>query len=289
MINKKIASEIAVGIILLIAIAVGGIFWVQNRNTVISNQSSVIENQKSVTQEPIKEKGVMCTQDAKLCDDGSYVSRTGPKCEFSACPVSGAAKNGYKIVEVNNPSVQFSFEVPEKWLTETRHSGERELSIAEMNEYLSGYTFPGDFDPENEQEVKKIYFRSDPLFPIASVTTGDNPFKIIYTDFNQLQIDFAVLSNVEAEAEIIEMKRVSKEYGYEDTWSSNEKIGGLSEGVIVYNWEISESRQNSGGKEYFIEVNDTLKTLKISKQAKGDAQFEEDFANLIQTLKIKAL
>ncbi len=30
---------------------------------------------------------VACTQEAKLCPDGSYVSRTGPNCEFAACPV----------------------------------------------------------------------------------------------------------------------------------------------------------------------------------------------------------
>jgi hypothetical protein len=30
--------------------------------------------------------GVYCTMDARLCPDGSYVGRTGPKCEFSACP-----------------------------------------------------------------------------------------------------------------------------------------------------------------------------------------------------------
>ncbi len=29
---------------------------------------------------------VACTQEAKLCPDGSYVTRTGPKCEFTACP-----------------------------------------------------------------------------------------------------------------------------------------------------------------------------------------------------------
>jgi hypothetical protein len=29
---------------------------------------------------------VYCTQDAKLCPDGSYVGRTGPNCEFSPCP-----------------------------------------------------------------------------------------------------------------------------------------------------------------------------------------------------------
>lgn len=29
---------------------------------------------------------VACTLEAKLCLDGSYVGRTGPKCEFAACP-----------------------------------------------------------------------------------------------------------------------------------------------------------------------------------------------------------
>lgn len=29
---------------------------------------------------------VVCTQEAKLCPDGSYVSRQGPNCEFAACP-----------------------------------------------------------------------------------------------------------------------------------------------------------------------------------------------------------
>ena len=29
---------------------------------------------------------VVCTMDAKLCPDGSYVGRTGPKCEFTTCP-----------------------------------------------------------------------------------------------------------------------------------------------------------------------------------------------------------
>lgn len=29
---------------------------------------------------------VACTMEAKLCSDGSYVGRTGPNCEFTACP-----------------------------------------------------------------------------------------------------------------------------------------------------------------------------------------------------------
>ena len=36
--------------------------------------------------EPCGEKPIACAMDAKLCPDGSYVGRTGPECEFSACP-----------------------------------------------------------------------------------------------------------------------------------------------------------------------------------------------------------
>jgi|JI10StandDraft_1071094.scaffolds.fasta_scaffold671774_2 hypothetical protein len=39
---------------------------------------------KSAASEP--PGGTMCTQDAKVCPDGSAVGRTGPNCEFAACP-----------------------------------------------------------------------------------------------------------------------------------------------------------------------------------------------------------
>jgi|GEM_PF-6018032 len=34
-----------------------------------------------------KPEPVMCTMEAKQCPDGSFVSRHGPKCEFSPCPI----------------------------------------------------------------------------------------------------------------------------------------------------------------------------------------------------------
>jgi hypothetical protein len=36
---------------------------------------------------PVQGGGVACTMEAKLCPDGSYVGRTGPNCEFAACPI----------------------------------------------------------------------------------------------------------------------------------------------------------------------------------------------------------
>ncbi|MEQ1663145.1 MAG: hypothetical protein ABL877_10675 [Thiobacillus sp.] len=35
---------------------------------------------------PFAGDGIVCPQDVKQCADGSFVARTGPKCEFVACP-----------------------------------------------------------------------------------------------------------------------------------------------------------------------------------------------------------
>ncbi len=84
MTNKKVASEFAIGIVLLVALVLGGVSWMQNENI---EQAPVVDIQEAVLKIPKNEKQVMCTQDAKLCSDGSYVSRTGPNCEFKACPI----------------------------------------------------------------------------------------------------------------------------------------------------------------------------------------------------------
>lgn len=39
-----------------------------------------------LNREVIGDGAVACTQDAKQCPDGSYVGRSGPNCEFTACP-----------------------------------------------------------------------------------------------------------------------------------------------------------------------------------------------------------
>lgn len=39
------------------------------------------------TPEPADDSNMrMCTQEVRACPDGSYVGRTGPNCEFAACP-----------------------------------------------------------------------------------------------------------------------------------------------------------------------------------------------------------
>lgn len=42
---------------------------------------------------PTSTEPVACTMDAKMCPDGSYVGRTGPSCEFEACPTAQGGEN----------------------------------------------------------------------------------------------------------------------------------------------------------------------------------------------------
>ncbi len=59
---------------------------------------------------------VACPQYAKLCPDGSYVGRTGPNCEFAACPpgaTSGTASGATTKVTTTDPSSRVTFTYPQ--------------------------------------------------------------------------------------------------------------------------------------------------------------------------------
>lgn len=57
---------------------------------------------------------VMCTQEAKLCSDGSYVGRTGPHCEFAKCPEDVTASWNTAI----DPQKGTAFRYPENLSTQ---------------------------------------------------------------------------------------------------------------------------------------------------------------------------
>jgi len=77
-------------VVLVAAVAGGIIFSVWN-----SYQKEIVSLDKAA--ETNDQRQVVCTQEAKICPDGSSVVRTGPNCEFSEC--SGAIKiNVYNLV-----------------------------------------------------------------------------------------------------------------------------------------------------------------------------------------------
>ncbi len=56
----------------------------------------------------VSEQPMFCTMDAKQCPDGSYVGRSGPKCEFAVCP--GAATDvTWKTIIDKKAGVSFRY------------------------------------------------------------------------------------------------------------------------------------------------------------------------------------
>lgn len=86
-------KKAVIAILILLAILIVGTLM-NSRTTskpvvVKSTQTSNISNTNNTSPRP----GIACTMEARACSDGSYVSRTGPNCEFAACPENKVPKS----------------------------------------------------------------------------------------------------------------------------------------------------------------------------------------------------
>jgi len=121
--NQKGISSIVIILIIVGALIVAGAIWAW-------------QNQK--------EKPVACNQDAKLCPDGSYVSRTGPNCEFAACPETKNEIANWKTYR--NETYGFELKYP-SYLTLKKETIDRTGLI--HGSRLEHYSFKFSPDPGN--------------------------------------------------------------------------------------------------------------------------------------------
>ncbi len=72
-------------VIVLVALIVGaGLYYLSTKTKSTNTNSTVgLETNKNSN---ANSNSVACTMEAKLCSDGSYVSRIPPDCQFAACP-----------------------------------------------------------------------------------------------------------------------------------------------------------------------------------------------------------
>jgi hypothetical protein len=66
-------KSLLIGVAVILLIGIAGFFY------------------RNMTERNAAPEPVACTMEAKQCPDGSYVGRTGPACEFAACPDGGRA------------------------------------------------------------------------------------------------------------------------------------------------------------------------------------------------------
>jgi hypothetical protein len=87
-------------IIVLATFGIAGFFAFQKSQEFSSSQN----NNQSQNQQ------IACTQEAKICPDGSSVSKTGPNCEFTECPQT----NNQSIKTYTNNEYGLELTYPEK-------------------------------------------------------------------------------------------------------------------------------------------------------------------------------
>ncbi|HBA36376.1 TPA: hypothetical protein DCZ15_00715 [Candidatus Falkowbacteria bacterium] len=75
---------------------------------------------------------VACTQEAKLCPDGSYVGRSGPDCEFARC----SEENNELWKTLTDNKTGLTFQYPETFLTAYIHVQDWPPQIQILNELL---------------------------------------------------------------------------------------------------------------------------------------------------------
>jgi len=75
----------------------------------------------------LNQRTVMCSQEAKLCPDGSYVGRTGPNCEFASC-----TDWGWKTT-TGTPSFDYPEKLPYKYISAVDWPPQ----IQELNQFFS--------------------------------------------------------------------------------------------------------------------------------------------------------
>lgn len=121
--NKKIAAEIAIRTILLVAIVFGWLAYRDGKRAEKETEEISVRREPDipevkVPEKPPQEEGKKfgCPQDAKLCPDGSSVSRQAPVCAFAECPMpKGRIESKGEWEKYINEVADFSIEYPKEW------------------------------------------------------------------------------------------------------------------------------------------------------------------------------
>jgi hypothetical protein len=227
----------------------------------------------------------------------------------------------YKKVTVSDGDVMFSFEVPDKWLTETRNSGEVEMNTEELREFFAT-NYDGDIRAKEVcNDVSVIDYSKDP----AGAKRIDKMCGQPYGDYWDFTWDMLKDMSYEEMKKAFDNSRDDSNPGYpnasvssgEYIWytdgsmyqtdfrvlsekdvkqyydkykSINSKIskdifiGGLPAKIFI---DQSKGEITSGSVYAYIDIVKLKKTIVIHKQGDVSGESENNFNHILNTLKFE--
>ncbi len=124
--NERLPSELALGIIVILAIIIGWIILLDNDKYNQNKAAPLPDNQLKA-----------CTMEAKICPDGSTVGRTGPNCEFTPCPTESVEIDTSNWKTYRNERYGFEFKYPKDWTNITKDYVEKQYIFSNSIELNS--------------------------------------------------------------------------------------------------------------------------------------------------------
>jgi hypothetical protein len=120
--KKSLFAFVAVALVAVALVLVGGVFLVWNQKTQQPPNKSTQASENLVKKE---------FRTTVLSEERDHV--------LSRAKITAVTykEDSYKQVTVSNPATRFSFEVPDTWLSETRNSGEVEMNEEELREFFA--------------------------------------------------------------------------------------------------------------------------------------------------------
>jgi hypothetical protein len=209
--------------------------------------------------------------------------------QFVPSTPNGEVSYSYKTVRISDGQIDFTFEVPSTWLTETRNMGEKPMNESEMREFFktnrdgsknSDYTNQHSLEQLDTLSFRQLEDelvasnRGDflPDYPNASIASNN---WIYYGDANGYQTDFYILSPQNAEK--------SWNFYAKDKSAKDITIAGRLSKIITIE---SDGGPGSGSRQILIPLTDS-KILFINKQYYPENEVQSDFDHLLNTLKFE--
>lgn len=185
--SKGSAAIIAVIIVVVLLIVAGGIWYY------------------------IANKPIACTQEAKVCPDGTSVGRTGKNCEFAECPIVSGCKNLYWFDNVHTTCQepeQFCGAYMRQYLQtfETKTECETTLATKDWKTYTNN-TYGFEFKYPNDWALSTFKAGDPSALLSVELSGGDNKGFVFVYQYSNITLEddkryFNNLANTEPEAKV---------------------------------------------------------------------------------------